>query len=815
MTTVTGTIYRADGATASGNYQISWPAFTDATGLTIAAGVLNGTIGGAGVLSVSLSANNGGSSYPVGTYYTVVFTLSDGTVGTEYWSVPVGGSVSVASVRTQIAPAAISTALRGLQGGTGLTGATGPANTLAIGTVSSLSPGASATATVTGTAPTQTLNLGIPQGIQGPVGGALSTSIAPVASGSGAVGTSTSSARADHFHPSEVAGASITPASVSIGGAVVQAPLSALNPQQLAHAFTDSAGNGWLWCDMTGATRFKQAIFDAVSFNQAPTFPSAVINDTSLIALASKWLASSKAVTDSAGAVTLTVMPDGSLLAPQGIKGKFLSGVCVDSDGCIYYSQLDGVAGLIQLFKSDPLSGMVWQLTHDGNNYAPQVSSDGTRLSFISDRNGAEQVFVGDLWAVVKVPANQDLRTLYQYNHFNVTGQSLSIGYASNALTTVASTLYNNLMFNAGPRCSRSGGSAVLSASITSLVPLVEVTEADETLGTTNDGETICSGMLNRIAQDLLAQGVLFVGIGSVCGVIAQPYSVIKKGASNSIYLNTLTEITAAMALAAAAGKSYGTRAVSLVHGQADQIAGTQTYAQLLAQLQSNYNADIKAITGQSTDVPLMLIQMSDWTSAAGGNTAVGTIVYAQLAAHEAAPGKIILVGPSYFLPTGADPHLTNAGYRQMAEYFGKVGQRIMGQGKAWRPLSPRQIQRSGKQILVKFWVPVEPLVIDTTTITPPTANSLGLNGFEYFDNSGAVPAISSVAVVGPNSVLITLASIPTGTGNRIRYAYTATAGHAPGATTGGRGCLRDSDVSTSVYGYSMYNWCVHFDKAC
>lgn len=50
------------------------------------------------------------------------------------------------------------------RGNTGATGATGPANTLAIGTVSG---GVTADATITGTAPSQTLNLVLPKGDKG------------------------------------------------------------------------------------------------------------------------------------------------------------------------------------------------------------------------------------------------------------------------------------------------------------------------------------------------------------------------------------------------------------------------------------------------------------------------------------------------------------------------------------------------------------------------------------------------------------------------------------------------------------------------
>lgn len=58
----------------------------------------------------------------------------------------------------------------GATGPTGATGATGPANSLTIGTVTTLGFGVSASASVTGTSPTQTLNLGLPMGAQGPSG---------------------------------------------------------------------------------------------------------------------------------------------------------------------------------------------------------------------------------------------------------------------------------------------------------------------------------------------------------------------------------------------------------------------------------------------------------------------------------------------------------------------------------------------------------------------------------------------------------------------------------------------------------------------
>ena len=61
------------------------------------------------------------------------------------------------------------TGLTGATGATGNTGAAGPANSLAIGSVITGAPGTNASANITGTAPTQTLEMVIPQMDLGPL----------------------------------------------------------------------------------------------------------------------------------------------------------------------------------------------------------------------------------------------------------------------------------------------------------------------------------------------------------------------------------------------------------------------------------------------------------------------------------------------------------------------------------------------------------------------------------------------------------------------------------------------------------------------
>jgi len=98
LTTISDTIYRADGSAASGTVLISWPSFQTAEGDAVAAGNLSVTIGPAGAFQVELVPNVGAS--PAGTFYVAVFQLDDGTVRTEYWAVPTTTPTTIAGVLT-------------------------------------------------------------------------------------------------------------------------------------------------------------------------------------------------------------------------------------------------------------------------------------------------------------------------------------------------------------------------------------------------------------------------------------------------------------------------------------------------------------------------------------------------------------------------------------------------------------------------------------------------------------------------------------------------------------------------------------------
>ena len=97
-TTISDTIYRADGAPAAGTLLISWPAFTTAAGLPVASGNTSVTIGAGGTVTVALVPN--ADATPAGTLYTIVYRLSDNTTATEYWTVGATSPATIASVRT-------------------------------------------------------------------------------------------------------------------------------------------------------------------------------------------------------------------------------------------------------------------------------------------------------------------------------------------------------------------------------------------------------------------------------------------------------------------------------------------------------------------------------------------------------------------------------------------------------------------------------------------------------------------------------------------------------------------------------------------
>jgi hypothetical protein len=402
------------------------------------------------------------------------------------------------------------------------------------------------------------------------------------------------------------------------------------------------------------------------------------------------------------------------------------------------------------------------------------------------------------------------------YNEIIGTGQSLSTGlFANPAISTTALWPTVALMTNLGVRQVIDRGQVhVLNPDlITALVPLVETSSSD------HDGETIGAGMAFQINELALEAGqppwpIVF----SAHGVTGAPYSILKRGTVP--YANSLAAVKRIAAILGRARIRDVVRAVTVTHGESDAIMGISAaeYEADLVQWRSDYDADVRAITGQRERVMLFTDQMNNYTSKVLGSHAAPTSVIplAQLKAALDYPDSIVLVCPKYWLnyyrKDGA--HLTNRSEELLGEKYGEAIERTFVDGAVWKPLYITAATVNANLITLSYHIPSPPLVLDTTMVRDP-----GNFGFVYIDDSPAPPKIRAVELDGGrNQVRISLSAAPSATaGHRhVQYAYVGSVqcgggGCAAGPVTGPRGNLRDSDPVTSRLDGSdsihLYNW--------
>jgi hypothetical protein len=401
------------------------------------------------------------------------------------------------------------------------------------------------------------------------------------------------------------------------------------------------------------------------------------------------------------------------------------------------------------------------------------------------------------------------------YNEIIGTGQSLSTGlFANPAVSTFALWPTAALMTNLGVRQVIDRGEIhyLIPGLINSLVPLVEASTSD------HDGETIGAGMAFEINELALEAGqppwpVVF----SAHGVTGAPYSMLKRGTIP--YRNALATVGRVKSILDWKGIRDVVRAITVTHGETDSMYGASAaeYEADLVQWRSDYDSDLRAITGQSEPVMLFTDQMNNYTSSVFHERAAATspIPLAQLQAALDHPGEIVLVCPKYWLTyyrkDGA--HLTAQSEELLGEKYGEAIKRTMVDGAVWKPLYIVRAKVEGKAIMLSYNVPAPPLVVDRQEIRDP-----GNLGFVYADDSAAPPSIVGVAVTGGTQVRISLSAAPGAPGGHrhIKYAWVGSiacgsGGCAAGPITGPRGNLRDSDPLTSLISGAepihLYNW--------
>jgi hypothetical protein len=327
-------------------------------------------------------------------------------------------------------------------------------------------------------------------------------------------------------------------------------------------------------------------------------------------------------------------------------------------------------------------------------------------------------------------------------------------------------------------------------------------------------GETPHTAMADQITS-LCANGAhgQYVSVHSVVGESGQGMHVINKTAEVSAtrghaYAASLFEVAALKRVAAAAGKTYGVGAIVLTHGETD--AENDHYESEVIQLCRDYNADIAAITGQKTKIPLLFTQQQ--TCPGDGSTPASLVAQWKLGVDY--PDDTVCAGPKYQYPYAADHvHLRASGYDRLGEKYGEVYYEKVVLGLDWQPLQPVHVHRSGRVIDVTFHVPAPPLAWDDALPAPHQAAHLAWSrgrGFEVDSRSGELTIIS--VAIEDNSVLLTLADEPT-TDIVVRYAVTQDGDGMLGGTAKGRiGQLRDSDSLIGfATGLPQYNYAVSF----
>jgi hypothetical protein len=399
--------------------------------------------------------------------------------------------------------------------------------------------------------------------------------------------------------------------------------------------------------------------------------------------------------------------------------------------------------------------------------------------------------------------------TPYDIEHVLITGQSLSTGLQSEPVLSRTEP-FQNLMFNTSSMPSPSVNAVTLGASGAQFVPLTATQTGNPGAG---DNETLGNGFADTVinadrtgSQTLplpKATAILVSGSGlngnvyqQLCGPTdwnsSNPFWAAAGGGTGGSpsFREMMSQVSTAMTLAKAQGKTYFVPCVVVVHGEYDDY--NTDYLQNLVTWQKDCQTGIQTLTGQTATVPFILTQTCE------GTMTPGVSPTAQLQAAINYPATHILAGPEYHIPHNiADAlhqtiHLTAAGERMLGSMVSRAFRAVFRQGDAWLPLMPTSVAVSGATVVIDYNVPVAPIVLDTSWCTDP-----GNYGFSYSDSGGA--AISSVKVTGPAQVTLTLNQPSVAAARYIGYAVPNT-DPLFGPTTGTRGCLRDSSTVAGYY---------------
>ncbi|MDP9902606.1 hypothetical protein [Variovorax ginsengisoli] len=392
---------------------------------------------------------------------------------------------------------------------------------------------------------------------------------------------------------------------------------------------------------------------------------------------------------------------------------------------------------------------------------------------------------IGALSGYSPVPLPMQARSvLAQVNGAPSLGQSNTVGAKGQPpLSTVQP--YLNLTFAGGPKA---------AAGQTASKPCVEDSLSEGGVNSGDRGETICSGMVNWMTRLAMIENGFsaadLVMFTSAPGQGGQKIVNIKKG--TVFYTRFLAHVTAAKAIATAAGKTYAVQFVAFIEGETDCDEGTSYATYLAEQLQiaTDIDIDVRAITGQTAPVHMLLVQCSYRAVSSGG-----AIILAQNEAARQHP-LIHLVNPTYYIPFSSDNlHRTNVGHLLQGRILGRAGKELVINGNVPSKVIGTSATAVGLELAVRCETPRQ-LVIDAKTY-PATDY-----GIRVLDDTGTVP-ISNIRALG-REVTMTLGRA-LGTNPRVRYGLDYL-GAGLTITAGASGNLRDTTPDACLITDTSYS---------
>lgn len=322
------------------------------------------------------------------------------------------------------------------------------------------------------------------------------------------------------------------------------------------------------------------------------------------------------------------------------------------------------------------------------------------------------------------------------------------------------------------------------------------------------NGETPMESCLNTSLQRMR----------SSIGTIAGSYLVINGGKSGTAYeglkkgtqpyINMMLALQKAIDIAQDMGLTVIVEAVLHKHGEGDALS--LTYYDDLMEWQADISSDVQSMTGQQKQPPFIMAQPSGWT------TSTPTAALSMLRAHVESPyhwlsGSDYPYADKYDIERDDFTHFTGPGYyligEKMSDAFVNLSWKPPG---SWDVVRIKSATRVGATVELSYSVPIPPLRIDTTLITPRD-----VLGYRYVvdgqDVEIAGAHIQSDGTDGMDGVVVlTLASEPIGAKEEVYYAMGPATD--PRSIEGQpRGNIRDSSPSVSRLDQRpLYNWGVH-----